>query len=71
VPKQNGVMEHKNYTLVEMARLFHKNCTLVEMARMFHKNCTLVEMARMMLDEHKTPRRFWAKAINTPCYISN
>jgi hypothetical protein len=34
-------------------------------------NRTLVEMARMMLDEHKTPRRFWADAISTACYISN
>jgi hypothetical protein len=24
-----------------------------------------------MLDEHKTPRRFWAYAINTACYILN
>jgi hypothetical protein len=28
-------------------------------------------MARMMLDEHRTPRRFWANAICTACYISN
>jgi hypothetical protein len=35
------------------------------------KNRTLVEMARMMLDEHKTPRCFWADAISTACYISN
>jgi hypothetical protein len=28
-------------------------------------------MARTMLDEHKTPRRFWADAISTVCYISN
>ncbi|WVZ64068.1 hypothetical protein U9M48_013638 [Paspalum notatum var. saurae] len=35
------------------------------------KNRTLVEMARMMLDEHRTPRRFWAKAVNTACYIAN
>jgi hypothetical protein len=28
-------------------------------------------MARKMLDEHKTPRRFWPKAINTACYILN
>jgi hypothetical protein len=35
------------------------------------KNRTLVEMARTMLDEHKTPRRFWADAISTACYISN
>jgi hypothetical protein len=45
VPQQNGVMERKN--------------------------CTLVEMARTMLGEHKTPRHFWADAINTACYISN
>jgi hypothetical protein len=25
----------------------------------------------MMLDEHRTPRRFWADAISTACYISN
>ena len=35
------------------------------------KNRTLVKMARMMLDEHRTPRKFWAKAISTACYISN
>jgi hypothetical protein len=34
-------------------------------------NRTLVEMARTMLNEHRTPRRFWADAINTTCYISN
>jgi hypothetical protein len=28
-------------------------------------------MARMMLDEDKTPRRFWADVISTTCYISN
>jgi hypothetical protein len=45
VPQQNGIVERKNHTLVEMAR--------------------------MMLDEHRTPRHFWAEAINTACYISN
>jgi transposase InsO family protein len=35
------------------------------------KNRTLCEMAQMMLDEHKTPRRFWAEAVNTACYVSN
>jgi hypothetical protein len=34
------------------------------------KNHTLVEIARTMLDEHRTPRRFWADAISTACYIS-
>jgi hypothetical protein len=45
VPQQNGVVERKNRTLVEMART--------------------------MLDEHRTPRRYWAEAINTVCHISN
>jgi transposase InsO family protein len=45
VSQQNGVMEQKNHTLLEMAR--------------------------MMLDEHRTPRRFWVDAISTVCYISN
>jgi hypothetical protein len=45
IPQQNGVMEWKNNTLVEMAR--------------------------MMLDEHRTPMRFWVDAISTACYISN
>jgi transposase InsO family protein len=35
------------------------------------KNRTLVAMDRTMLDEHRTPRRFWADAIITACYISN
>jgi hypothetical protein len=28
-------------------------------------------MARMMLEGYMTPRRFWADAISTACYISN
>jgi hypothetical protein len=35
-----------------------------------HKNRTLVEIARTILDEHRTPICFWAKVINTACYIS-
>jgi transposase InsO family protein len=35
------------------------------------KNRTLCEMARTGLDEHRTPRRFWAEAVNTACYVSN
>jgi transposase InsO family protein len=34
------------------------------------KNRTLLDMARTMLDEYKTPDRFWAEAINT-AYYSN
>jgi hypothetical protein len=32
------------------------------------KNRTLLDMARTMLDEYKTPDRFWVEAINTACY---
>jgi hypothetical protein len=35
------------------------------------KNHTLVEMVRTMLNEHRTPRRFWVDAISTACYVSN
>jgi transposase InsO family protein len=35
------------------------------------KNITLLDMARTMLDEYKTPNRFWAEAINTSCYSIN
>jgi transposase InsO family protein len=45
VPQQNGLVERKNRTLVEMART--------------------------MLDEFSTPRKFWADAISTACYVSN
>jgi transposase InsO family protein len=44
-PQQNGVVERKNRTLLDMARI--------------------------MLDEYKTPDRFWAEAINTACYSIN
>jgi transposase InsO family protein len=35
------------------------------------KNRTLLYKARTMLDEYKTPDRFWAEAINTTCYSIN
>jgi transposase InsO family protein len=34
-------------------------------------NRTLLDMARTMLDEYKTPDRFWVEAINTTCYFIN
>jgi hypothetical protein len=33
------------------------------------KNRSLCEMAQMMLDEHRTPRRYWAEAVNTACHV--
>jgi hypothetical protein len=38
---------------------------------MERKNHTLIEMTRMMLDEHRTPRCYWADAVSTACYILN
>jgi hypothetical protein len=35
------------------------------------KNRTLLDMARVILDEYKTPDRFWEEAINTACYSIN
>jgi hypothetical protein len=44
-PQQNGVVERKDRTLLDMVRT--------------------------MLDEYKTPDRFWAEVINTACYSIN
>jgi hypothetical protein len=35
------------------------------------KKRPLLDIARTMLDDYKTPDRFWAKAINTACYSIN
>ena len=35
------------------------------------KNRTLQEMARTMLHENNLPNYFWAKAVNTSCYMLN
>jgi transposase InsO family protein len=35
------------------------------------KNRTLLDTARTMLDEYKTPDRFWVEAINTAYYSIN
>jgi transposase InsO family protein len=35
------------------------------------KNMSLIDMARMMLEEYKTPERFWSEAVNTTCHAIN
>jgi transposase InsO family protein len=35
------------------------------------KNRMLIDMARMMLGEHKMPKGFWSKAVNTACHAIN
>jgi transposase InsO family protein len=55
----------------EIDQQFFTPCIPQQNEVMEQKNRTLVEMARMMLDEHRTPRRFWTDAISTACYISN
>ncbi|GKD82303.1 putative ribonuclease H-like domain-containing protein, partial [Tanacetum coccineum] len=35
------------------------------------KNRTLIEAARNMLADSKLPTTFWAKAVNTACYVQN
>jgi transposase InsO family protein len=35
------------------------------------KNRSLCEMAQTMLDEHRTPRRYWAEAVNIACHFGN
>ena len=35
------------------------------------KNRSIQEMARTMLNENALPKYFWAKAVNTACYILN
>jgi transposase InsO family protein len=32
---------------------------------------SLCEMARTMLDEHRTPIRYWAEVVNTACHVGN
>ncbi|GJT93647.1 retrovirus-related pol polyprotein from transposon TNT 1-94, partial [Tanacetum coccineum] len=35
------------------------------------RNMTLIEAARTMLADSKLPTTFWAKAVNTACYVQN
>jgi hypothetical protein len=50
---------------------FAASCVPQQNGVMEQMNRMLVEMARMMLDEHSTPRPFWADAIGIAHYISN
>ncbi|GKA23587.1 retrovirus-related pol polyprotein from transposon TNT 1-94 [Tanacetum coccineum] len=35
------------------------------------RNRTLIEAARILLTDSKLPTTFWAKAVNTACYVHN
>jgi hypothetical protein len=35
------------------------------------KNRSLCEMARTMLNEHRTPTRYWVEVVNTACHVGN
>ncbi|WVZ63537.1 LOW QUALITY PROTEIN: hypothetical protein U9M48_013161 [Paspalum notatum var. saurae] len=50
---------------------FSSPYTLPQNGVVERKNRTLVEMVWTMLDEHRTPRRFWVEAVNTACYFVN
>jgi hypothetical protein len=50
---------------------FSSPCTPQQNGVVERKNRTLLDMTRTMLDEYKTPDRFWAEAINTACYSIN
>jgi hypothetical protein len=44
---------------------------LVRMVWLRGKIVPLCEMAPTMLDEHRTPRRYWEEAVNTACHVGN
>jgi hypothetical protein len=35
------------------------------------ENCSHCEMARTMFNKHRTPRRYWAEAVNIACHVGN
>jgi transposase InsO family protein len=61
-----GFLEDKGIKLE-----FSSPYTLQQNGVVERKNRTLLDMARTMLDEYKTPERFWAETINTACYSIN
>ncbi|GJV13086.1 putative ribonuclease H-like domain-containing protein, partial [Tanacetum coccineum] len=44
---------------------------LIDQRVKLRKNRTLIEAARTMLADSKLPTTFWAKAVNTACYVQN
>ncbi|WVZ97754.1 hypothetical protein U9M48_043267 [Paspalum notatum var. saurae] len=67
-PREVAFVQNLGFNLVSVSQLLDKG---FENDFVEGKNRTLVEMAWTMLDEHRTPRRFWAEAVNTTCYIAN
>ncbi|GKD34422.1 putative ribonuclease H-like domain-containing protein [Tanacetum coccineum] len=54
-----------------MKREFSVARTLQQNGAAEKKNRTLIEAARTMLADSKLPITFWAKAVNTACYVQN
>jgi hypothetical protein len=61
----------KPFAVTWMLNTSFQVCTRPENAVMERKNRALCEMARTMLNEHRTPSRFWAEVVNTACYVPN
>jgi transposase InsO family protein len=71
IRSDNGT-EFKNFLEEEgIKHEFSSPYTPQQIGVVERKNRTILDMGRTMLDEYKTPDRFWAEAINTACYSIN
>ncbi|GJU04384.1 retrovirus-related pol polyprotein from transposon TNT 1-94 [Tanacetum coccineum] len=62
-PQQNGVAERRNRTLMRLQLDYAKMILM--------PNYFLGKAARTMLADSKLPTTFWAKVVNTACYVQN
>ena len=72
VRNDNG-MEFKNTnvdTFLDEEGISHEFSLLNKM-ELLRGRTGLIEMARTMLDEYKTPKQFWAEAVETACHATN
>ncbi|GJV50075.1 retrovirus-related pol polyprotein from transposon TNT 1-94 [Tanacetum coccineum] len=59
----------ESYVLLKVPR--KDNMYNVDLKNLKGKNKTLIEAARTMLADSKLSTTFWAKAVNTACYVQN